>query len=63
MLLNRDDPPTAEHPLGGTAEKVRRDREAYADAGIDYLVVSPPRGTSVDALDAAIAAAAEALLG
>jgi probable F420-dependent oxidoreductase len=62
-VLVSADPPTAEHPLVGTAEKVRRDREAYADAGIDYLVVSPPRGTSVDALDAAIAAAAEALLG
>ena len=47
---------------GGPA-KVRRDRATYAQAGLDYLVVSPRRSASVDALGTAIGDAAGALLG
>ncbi len=48
--------------LGGGAEELRRDGDAYARAGLDYLVVSPRRGASVDALETAIADVAGALL-
>jgi probable F420-dependent oxidoreductase len=61
-VLVSADPRAADRPLCGSVEKVRRDRAAYADAGIDYLVVSPRRGISVDALEADIDAAATALL-
>jgi len=52
----------ADRALYGAADKVRRDRDAYARAGIDYLVVSPRQATSVEQLEAAYEHAA-ALLG
>jgi probable F420-dependent oxidoreductase len=51
-----------ERPLYGSIEKVRRDRDTYARAGIDYLVVSPRQAPSADALESAMAHTAAALL-
>lgn len=54
---------SAARPLSGGPAKVRRDRDAYAQAGLDYLVVSPRRTATVDELADAIDVAADALLG
>ncbi|MEO8605944.1 MAG: LLM class F420-dependent oxidoreductase [bacterium] len=43
--------------------EVRRERDAYAAAGVEYLVVSPPRTTSLAALEGSFDALAAALLG
>ena len=48
--------------LCGPPDKVRRDRDAYAHAGLDYLVVSPRQATSIEQLDAALGHTADALL-
>jgi hypothetical protein len=55
----------AAQPLFGSTDAVRRARDAYARAGLEYLVVSPrPRqAQSLDDLEAAVEAAATALLG
>jgi probable F420-dependent oxidoreductase len=52
-----------ERALYGSAEKVRRDRDAYAQAGLDYLLVSPRQAATVAELETAIEQAAAALLG
>ena len=57
-----DDAP-AGRPLSGPPAALRRDRDAYADAGLEYLVVSPRRSDDVDALADAIGLAADGLLG
>lgn len=52
----------APRALYGTVQKVRDDRDAYARAGVDYLVVSPRQAKSVDQLEAALEESAAALL-
>ena len=52
-----------ERPLYGTVAKIRRDVAAYAAAGIDYLVLGLRQAATVEALEAALDAVAEALLG
>ena len=47
-LSVRPDPP---HPLYGPPESIRADVAAYAAAGCDYLVVTPRRASSADALE------------
>jgi len=42
--------------------EMRRARDAYMAAGIDYLVVSPPRASSIDALAASLDGLGAALL-
>jgi len=46
-LATPADPP---HPLYGTVDAIRADVAAYAAAGCDYLVVTPRRAPTVDAL-------------
>ena len=47
---------------GEALRDLRRQRDAYAAAGVEYLVVSPPRTTSRAALEQSIDALAAALL-
>lgn len=49
-------------PLNGSAAKVRDDRAAYAAAGLEYLVASPRRGTSISETADTVSAAAEVLV-
>lgn len=53
---------SAARPLHGAPRKVRGDRRAYAAAGLEYLVVSPRRAATADAMADAMAGAADALL-
>lgn len=62
VIVRREDRP-GDKPLYGSADKVRRDRDAYAAAGVDYLVLGLRRAASVEALEAALDATAGALLG
>ena len=50
-------------PPAPTLETLRRDRDAYAQAGVDYLVVGPRQPASVDHLETWFARAAAALIG
>jgi probable F420-dependent oxidoreductase len=54
--------PGDEKALYGTVEKIRRDRDAYARAGVDYLVVNLRQAKTIEALEAALDATAQALL-
>ena len=49
-------------PLYGTVDKIRRDRDAYARAGVDYLVVNLRQAKTIAALEEALDASAQALL-
>jgi len=49
--------------LYGTPAKIRRDRDAYARAGVGYLVSNLRRAESVDDLERALEEASAALLG
>ena len=49
-------------PLYGTPAQIRRDVEAYAAAGVDYLVSNLRQAKSIDALEEALDETARALL-
>jgi hypothetical protein len=53
----------AGRPLYGDRDAIRRDRDAYARAGLDYLVAGLRQARSVDELEEALAATADALGG
>jgi probable F420-dependent oxidoreductase len=56
-------PGAAGRPLYGDRDAVRRDRDAYRAAGLQYLVANLRRATSVDELVEAMGGVAEALAG
>jgi len=62
-ILVRDADRDGDRPLYGTPEKIRRDLDAYADAGVEYVVSNLRRAKSIDALEHALDAAADAVLG
>ncbi|HEY8515962.1 MAG TPA: LLM class F420-dependent oxidoreductase [Candidatus Binatia bacterium] len=62
-ILVRDADRDDDRPLYGTRDKIRRDVEAYADAGVGYLVSNLRQARSVEALEEALAQAADAILG
>ncbi|MEW6267692.1 MAG: LLM class F420-dependent oxidoreductase [Thermodesulfobacteriota bacterium] len=62
-VLVRDDDGDDDRPLYGTPAKIRRDVAAYADAGVEYLVSNLRQARSIDALELALDATADALLG
>lgn len=49
-VLVRDTPPSASRPLYGDHEAIRRDLDAYRDAGLDYLVANLRQARSADEL-------------
>jgi len=51
----------AGHPLYGSPDAIRRDLDAYADAGLDYLVAGLRRATSADDAARALEDVARAL--
>src|SRR3989441_2829506 len=53
--------PDASRPLYGDADKVRRDLDAYPEAGLDYLVAGLRQARSADSLSRVMAAVADAL--
>jgi probable F420-dependent oxidoreductase len=57
------DAPAAARPLYGTPDAVRRDLDAYAAAGLDYLVAGLRQARSADALAAALRDVGAALVG
>lgn len=61
ILVRREDRPD-DRPLYGTPAKIRRDLEAYAEAGVDYLVSNLRQAKSIDALEEALDETARALL-
>jgi len=61
-VLVQDDDRDAK-PLYGTPDKIRRDRDAYARAGVDYLVVNLRQARTLSALEEALEATVEALTG
>jgi hypothetical protein len=63
ILVRTADAGADERPLYGTPGKIRRDARAYAAAGVEYLVANLPHLKSIDALEQALDACAEALLG
>jgi probable F420-dependent oxidoreductase len=60
-ILVREEGGGAERPLQGTPGKIRRDAGAYAAAGVGYLVVNLLHARSIEALENALDAAANAL--
>jgi probable F420-dependent oxidoreductase len=52
-----------ERPLYGTPDKIRRDVAAYAAAGVAYLVSNLRQAKTIEALEEALDATADALLG
>ena len=50
-----------QRPLCGKPAKVRRDAQAYAAAGVEYLVANLPPAKSIDELESALEATADAL--
>lgn len=62
ILVRAEDRPD-DRALYGTPAKIRRDIEAYAAAGVDYLVGNLRQAKSIDALEEALDEAARALLG
>jgi probable F420-dependent oxidoreductase len=59
-ILVRGSDREGDKPLYGTPEKIRRDRDAYARAGVGYLVSNLRRAASVEELEEAMAGVAEA---
>ena len=62
-ILPRDVDRAGDKPLYGSAAKIRRDRDAYAAAGVGYLVCNLRQSLTVDDLERAMEAAAGALSG
>jgi probable F420-dependent oxidoreductase len=62
-VLVQDSAGVDEKALYGTPEKIRRDRDEYAEAGVDYLVVNLRQASGIDALEAALDATVDALAG
>lgn len=62
ILVRPEDRPD-DRALYGTPAKIRRDVEAYGEAGVDYLVSNLRQARSIDALEEALDEAARALLG
>lgn len=62
ILVRPADQPD-DKPLYGTPAKIRRDRGAYARAGVQYLVSNLRQAKTVDQLEVALEEAAAALLG
>ena len=60
-ILVREEGSGEERPLQGTPGKIRRDAGAYAAAGVGYLVANLPHARSIEALENALDAAADAL--
>jgi probable F420-dependent oxidoreductase len=60
-ILLRDADRDGDKPLYGTADKLRRDRDAYAAAGVRYLVSNLRRSASVAELEESMAGVADAL--
>ena len=61
ILVRREDR-ADDKPLYGTPAKIRRDVEAYALSGVDYLVSNLRQAKSIDALEEALDETARALL-
>ena len=61
LLVRAEDRPD-DRALYGTPAKIRRDVEAYAAAGVDYLVSNLRQAKSIDALEEALDETARALL-
>jgi len=62
-ILVRDQDRGEERALYGTPEKIRRDLATYRDAGVQYLVSNLRQAKSIDALEEALDATADAVLG
>jgi len=62
ILVRQADRPD-DKALYGTPEKIRRDRDAYARAGVRHLVSNLRRAESADDLERALEEAAAAMLG
>jgi probable F420-dependent oxidoreductase len=62
-VLVRDGDRADDKPLYGSAPKIRRDVELYAEAGVQYLVSNLRQATTIEQLEDALCRAAEALLG
>jgi alkanesulfonate monooxygenase SsuD/methylene tetrahydromethanopterin reductase-like flavin-dependent oxidoreductase (luciferase family) len=60
-ILVREEGGGEERPLQETLGKIRRDASAYAAAGVGYLVVNLLHSRSIEALENALDAAADAL--
>ena len=60
-ILVREEGSGEERPLQGTPGKIRCDAGAYAAAGVGYLVANLPHARSIEALENALDAAADAL--
>jgi probable F420-dependent oxidoreductase len=60
-ILVREEGGGEERPLQGSSAKIRRDARAYAAAGVGYLVANLPHARSIEALENALDAAADAL--
>lgn len=61
ILVRTEDRP-GDRALYGTPAKIRRDVDAYAAAGVDYLVSNLRQARSIDALEEALDETARALL-
>jgi probable F420-dependent oxidoreductase len=61
-ILVREEDRADDKALYGTPAKIRRDLQAYADVGVDYLVSNLRQAKTIDALEDALDETARALL-
>jgi probable F420-dependent oxidoreductase len=60
-VLVRDAQSASDRPLYGTRDAIRRDVDAYREAGLDYLVVTPRQAKTADDLQRAVTELAQVL--